>query len=125
MADKITVVPEDFIQDGTVTTLGAAGEIVKVQELNPQQLATDQTKDKLLVWLAENIPEGNPWSARDLYAGNNANYQYNCPCWQAVAANQQQFNCGLLWQNLFYYPVPTQSTLDELHTLASGPAPTQ
>jgi len=118
--------PTDFIQDGTVTTYGAGGEIVNVQKLNPQQLATDETADKLLKWLTINIPEGCEWTLEDIYLGmNGPNYKYSCPCWQAVAANGQKFSAGVTYFNLFNYPNPTTATVDELHSLASAPAPEQ
>jgi hypothetical protein len=115
--------PSDFIQDGYVTTLGADGEVASTQHLNPQQLATDATRDKVLTYCTENVPEGIPWTYVDLNAEmTGPNHSYNCPSWNVVAANGQKFNAGQLYFDLFNYSVPTQSTVTELHTLA-GAAP--
>jgi hypothetical protein len=115
--------PTDFIQDGYVTTIGADGKVASKQHLNPQQLATDPTLDKVLMWVADNVPEGCPWTYVDLNAEmTGPNHSYNCASWNVVAANGQKFNAGQLYFDLFNYSVPTQSTVDELHRLA-GAAP--
>jgi hypothetical protein len=113
--------PEDWYQDGTVTTYGADGEIASVQNLNPQQLAKEDSASKVIAWLEANIPEGNAWTLKDIHPEmTNYNHSYNCPCWMAVAANGQQFNAGELYWNLFEYATPTQSVVDELHRLAGA-----
>jgi hypothetical protein len=116
--------PTDFIQNGMQFTVGADGQTVKVTKLNPQQLATDESMVTLLAWLTENIPEGNPWTQLDAHAGYaSPNNAFNCPSWQAVAANGQQFSGGQLFFSIFNYENPSPQILDELHTLASAPKP--
>lgn len=110
----------DFIQDGKVVTIGADGSVAKVDKLNPHQLATDETADKLIEWLDVNIPEGAQWSLKNLHEDPGPNHKYNCPCWQAVAANGKMVSAGETWWNLFEYPLPTAATLDELHHLAAS-----
>jgi hypothetical protein len=114
--------PSDYIQNGTVTTYGADGTVVRVQNLNPQQLATDASRDQVLEYCQQNVPEGSPWGFVDLNAQmNTANYVYNCPQWQIKAANGQLFNAGELFNGLYAYATPSQAVVDELHAKA-GPA---
>jgi hypothetical protein len=111
--------PEDYIQDGTMVQYGADGSISQVVKLNPQQLATDESRDKVLEWLADNVPEGAPWTTADDHAAmTNSQTKYNCPCWKAVAKNGQEFNSGELYHNLFDYASPTPAVVDELHRMA-------
>jgi hypothetical protein len=114
--------PSDFIQNGVVITIGADGSVAKIDKLNPHQLATTETAESLLEWLDQNIPEGQKWTLLNLYAqtGHDPHHAYNCPAWQAMAANGQYVCAGETWWNLMEYPNPTQSTVDELHRLAAS-----
>lgn len=113
----------DYIEHGYLTTYGADGEPIDRTHLNPQQLATDESRDKVIEYCEENVPEGSKWAYVDLHAEmTNNNNKYNCPCWMAVAANGQRFNCGELFHNLFDYANPTPAVIDELHRLAGAPA---
>jgi hypothetical protein len=113
--------PSDYIQDGTVTEYGADGYVSKVQPLNPQQLATEASRDQVLDYCQQNVPEGSHWGYIDIHLQmNNAHVSYNCPEWQVKAANGQLFNAGELFHNLFGYANPTASVVDELHKLAGA-----
>lgn len=111
--------PSDWIHDGEVTTTWPDGHTT-TEPLNYQGLATDETADKLLDWLDTNIPEGAEWTKKNINI-SQGQVSYNCPSWQAVAKNGFIVSCGHTWYNLFFYPNPTQATLDELHKGASAP----
>jgi hypothetical protein len=113
-----TVQDSDFIQNGFVVTMGDDGQVYKAEKIFPRSLATDETTAQLLAWLDENIPEGQQWAKRDINVSQGQTI-FTCPCWQAVARNGFMVSAGYTWYDLFYYPNPTQATLDLLHQGAS------